>query len=210
MRGLATQILLPAFFITVAITVALTAPGFADPPPITLTTAMFAPLNYLYTPVSGLNDYKLKNLSQIYITNANPYDLTSSIHYPSGIGSTCLLKNPYMNETKLTFDNLTGLSCDKVYQSEFESYLLKDINWLIMFQTNETYFNETFPLEQTSLNKYCSPCECSITQSRFLCSTFPLPDSYRLITNDRILNITKEQKNKMIFFIIYIPQIIII
>ena len=66
MRGLATQILLPAFFITVAMTVALTAPGFADPPPITLSTSMFSHLNYLYTPVSGLNDYKLKKFLQIY------------------------------------------------------------------------------------------------------------------------------------------------
>ena len=50
MRGLIAQILLPAFFITVAMPVALAAPGFADPPPIILSTAMLSHLNSLYTP----------------------------------------------------------------------------------------------------------------------------------------------------------------
>ena len=176
MRGLATQILLPAFFITVAMTVALTAPGFADPPPITLSTSMFSNLNYLYTPVSGLNDYKLKNLSQIYSINANPYDLTSTIPYPSGIGSTCLLNNPYMNETRLSYENLTGLTCHKVYQKDYQSYSLDDINWLKMCEDNQTYFNRTYSLDQAILNKYYSPCQCSSSQSRFICSQFLQPD----------------------------------
>jgi ATP-binding cassette subfamily A (ABC1) protein 2 len=200
MRGLATQILLPAFFITVAMTVALTAPGFADPPPITLSTSMFSNLNYLYTPVSGLNDYKLKNLSQIYSINANPYDLTSTIPYPSGIGSTCLLNNPYMNETRLSYENLTGLTCHKVYQKDYQSYSLDDINWLKMCEDNQTYFNRTYSLDQAILNKYYSPCQCSSSQSRFICSQFLQPDQYRLIANDRILNITKEQ-NEILYYL---------
>lgn len=61
MRGLIRQILSPAFFITVAMTVALTAPGFADPPTIILSTAMFSYLNPLYISVSELNTHKLKN-----------------------------------------------------------------------------------------------------------------------------------------------------
>jgi len=200
MRGLVTQILLPAFFITVAMTVALTAPGFADPPPITLSTAMFSPLNYLYTPVSGLNSYKSKNRTQIYSLNANPYDLSSTIRYPSGIGSTCLLNNPYMNESTLLFDNLTGLSCDQVYNHDFRSYSNNDINWLERFEHNETYFNRTYSIVQSTLNKYYSPCQCSESQSRFQCPIFPKLDSDILITNDQILNITAEE-NEILYYL---------
>ncbi|CAF1349808.1 unnamed protein product [Adineta steineri] len=200
MRGLATQILLPAFFITVAMTVALTAPGFSDPPPITLSTAMFSNLNFLYTPVSGLNNYKLKNNSQLLTVNANPYDLIETIRYPSGLGSTCLLNNPYMNQTKLTFENLTGTLCEKVYQHDFQSYKKYDINWIDMFNNNQLHLNRTYNLENTSNNTYYSPCSCSIGQSRYLCSSFHPPKSYRLITNDRILNITKEE-NEILYYL---------
>jgi ATP-binding cassette subfamily A (ABC1) protein 2 len=200
MRGLATQILLPAFFITVAMTVALTAPGFADPPPITLSTSMFSHLNQLNTPVSGLNDYKLKNSSQIFPLNANPYDLSETIQYPSGIGSTCLLNNPYMNETELYLNNLTGLSCDKVYNDKYQPNSIDDINWSKMFENKRKFFNRTYPIDKTSENKYYSPCECSTVQSRFVCSTFSKPQTYSLITNDLVLNIT-EEKNEILYYL---------
>ncbi|CAF0986967.1 unnamed protein product [Rotaria sordida] len=200
MRGLITQILLPAFFITVAMTVALTAPGFADPPGILLSTSMFSHLNYLYTPVSGLNNYKLRNISQISNFNANPYDLYKTIDYPSGIGSTCLLNNPYMNETILKFENLTGSSCGKVYHNDFISYSENDINWSKMFENNQTYFNQSYQTIVTLSDKYYSPCQCSTSQSRFICPSFFKPESHRLITNDRTLNITQEQ-NEILYYL---------
>lgn len=181
-------------------TVALTAPGFADPPALTLSTAMFAHLNYLHTPVSGLNNYKLSNISQVSRVNANPYDLSDTIKYPSGIGSTCLLNNRYMNETKLKFENLTGSQCNKVYQCEFSSYSIHDINWFIMFQNNKTDFNRSYEPDIATSNKYYSPCQCSISQSRFICSTFPKAETYMLITNDRIINITQE-KNEIEYYL---------
>ncbi|UJR38397.1 hypothetical protein I4U23_031066 [Adineta vaga] len=200
MRGLATQILLPAFFITVAMTVALTAPGFADPPPITLTTAMFSHMNYLHTPVSGLNSYKLRNISQLYSLNANPYDLTETIQYPSGLGSTCLLKNPYMNETKLTFDDFTGSNCYKVYNEQFQLHSPKDINWIEMFNDHNISINRTYELENSTNEKYYSPCSCSKVQSRFICPSFTPSPCSRSITNDQISNITKE-KNEILYYL---------
>jgi ATP-binding cassette subfamily A (ABC1) protein 2 len=200
MRGLVTQILLPAFFITVAMTVALTAPGFADPPPITLSTAMFAHLNFLYTPVSGLNDYKLENRSQVSRVNANPYDLAETIRYPSGIGSTCLLKNPYINETKLCFNDFTGQLCDKVYQNDVPPNSIDDINWSRMYQDNQTHSNRSYQINNASLDTYYSPCQCSTVQSRFVCSVFREAETSRLITNDRILNITKEE-NEILYYL---------
>ena len=200
MRGLATQILLPAFFITVAMTVALTAPGFADPPPITLSTAMFSHLNSLYTPVSGLNSHKMQNRSQPYLLNANPFDLSETIHYPSGLGSTCLLNNPYMNESMLAFNNLSGLSCSQVYNHGFHSYSIDDINWLEKSRSNQTCFNRSYPIDISTSNRYYSPCQCSPSQSHFVCPAFPKLNSEPLITNDEILNITKED-NEILYYL---------
>ncbi|CAF1373636.1 unnamed protein product, partial [Rotaria sordida] len=200
MLGLVTQILLPSFFITVAMTVALTAPGFADPPAILLSTSMFSHLNYLYTPISGLNNYKLRNISQISIFNANPYDLSKTIHYPLGIGSTCLLNNPYMNETTLKLENFNGSSCEKVYHNDFTSYSENDINWSKMLENNQTYFNQSYQSIATLSDTYYSPCQCSTSQSRFICSSFLKPESHRLITNDRILYITQEQ-NEILYYL---------
>lgn len=201
MRGLATQILLPAFFITVAMTVALTAPGFADPPAITLSTAMFSHLNQLYTPVSSLNDFKLKNSSQIWTINANPYDLSETIKYPSGIGSTCLLNNPYINQTNLYLNNLTGTLCNQVYNDRYKIKSIEDINWSKMYENNQKYFNRTYITETVEQNKYYSECECSTIQSRSSCASSSLkPPTYSLITNDKILNITKEQ-NEILYYL---------
>ena len=185
-------------------TVALSAPGLADPPAITLSTNMFSHLNHLSTPVSGLNDYKLRNISQISRINANPYDLAETIRYPPGIDSTCLLNNPHMNETKLTLKNLIGSLCEKVYRYDFQSYSINGINWAKTCESNQSYFNRSYQSVQTSLNQYYRPCKCSKSQSRFICSTFPKPESYYLITNDKILNITKEQNE--IFYYLYTSE----
>lgn len=200
MRGLATQILLPAFFITVAMTVALTAPGFADPPPMTLSTSMFSRMNSLYTPVSGLNTFKMKNVSQVSTLNANSFDFTRVLQYPSGLGSTCLLKDPFMNQTQLSFDDLTGLSCHDVYWDKYNSYSMDDINWAIRSTNNQTYFNHTLLPIPSSKNKFYIPCACSESQSRFICPTFPRAPSQRLISNDRLMNISTED-NEILYYL---------
>ena len=91
MRGLITQILLPAFFIIVAMLVALTAPDFGDSPPIILSTAMLSHLNSLYTPVSELNTHKL-NSRQVQVDDT-------------------LNVNPFQNRIRLTLNDLTGSLC---------------------------------------------------------------------------------------------------
>ena len=199
-RGLATQILLPAFFITVAMTVALTAPGFADPPPITLSTAMFSHLNHLYTPVSGINDFKSRNRSRLVHENANPMDLLETLTYPSGLGATCVLTSPFLNRTFLTNEDFTGSQCSSVYQKQDQSFSINDINWTTMFSDNQTCMNRPYQPVKTSSNRFYSPCQCSKIQSRFICPAFAKPDVLRLISNDRILNITNE-KNEILYYL---------
>ena len=35
-----------------------------------------------------------------------------------------------MNTSRLIFEDLTGTTCDKVYQSDVHQYTEKDINWV--------------------------------------------------------------------------------
>ena len=85
-------------------------------------------------------------------------------------------------------------------KKDFNSYRIHDINWLKMFENNQTYINRTYPIEGSSLNTYYKLCECSRSQSRFVCPIFPQPNEYYLITNDKILNITKEQ-NEILYYL---------
>ena len=96
MHGLITQILLPAFFITMAMPVALAAPRFADPPPIILSTVMLSHSNSLHTHVSGLNTHKLKNRQA-------QMDDTLNV-------------SPFQNRTRLTLNDFTDPLRGKIFE----------------------------------------------------------------------------------------------
>lgn len=94
-KALFSQILLPAFFVCVAMTVALSVPEIGDLPPLILTPSQYH--NYTqpkgnFIPYSNeeRSDYRIK-LSP----DANPQQLVATFHLPSGIGATCVLKTPF-------------------------------------------------------------------------------------------------------------------
>uniref|UniRef100_A0A4W3GV29 ATP-binding cassette sub-family A member 2 n=1 Tax=Callorhinchus milii TaxID=7868 RepID=A0A4W3GV29_CALMI len=94
-KGLFSQILLPAFFVCVAMTVALSVPEIGDLPPLILSPSQY----HNYTQPRGnfipyadeeRNEYRIK-LSP----DASPQQIAKTFHLPSGIGATCVLKTPY-------------------------------------------------------------------------------------------------------------------
>jgi len=108
-KGLFSQILLPALFVCIAMTVALTAPHVQDLPPIVLTPAQY----YNYTQPQGNivplahfeNDEKHKSkgldtesdelLNEKWNTDASTAALVRTFYLPSGLGATCVLKTPF-------------------------------------------------------------------------------------------------------------------
>ena len=98
-----------------------------------------------------------------------------------------------MNRTRLTLNDLTGQSCEKVFQDV--PYSLAEINWSRYSPKNDTWL-----LPETSPRTFYSPCECSTSQSRFVCPTFPSAPTRRLISNDRLLNITREE-NEILYYL---------
>ncbi|KAM6243789.1 ATP-binding cassette sub-family A member 2 isoform 3-T3 [Porphyrio hochstetteri] len=96
-KALFSQILLPAFFVCVAMTVALSVPEIGDLPPLILSPSQY----HNYTQPKGnfipyaneeRREYRIK-LSP----DASPQQLVNTFHLPSGVGATCVLKTPFNN-----------------------------------------------------------------------------------------------------------------
>lgn len=97
-KGLFTQVLLPAIFVCVAMTVALTGPKMLDEPPLVLSPTQF----YNYTqPVGNFIPYTNVNGKRhgmpSWSKDASAHDLISTFKLPSGVGSICVLKSPLDN-----------------------------------------------------------------------------------------------------------------
>lgn len=100
-KGLFSQILLPGFFVCVAMTVALTAPQIQDLPPIVLSPAQY----YNYTQPSGNKIPYWVNVAdqppKSWSGDSGPQELAKTFHMPSGVGATCVLKSPWNNSEDL-------------------------------------------------------------------------------------------------------------
>ncbi|KAM7392169.1 hypothetical protein PAMP_022799 [Pampus punctatissimus] len=94
-KGLFSQILLPAFFVCVAMTVALSVPEIGDLPPLILSPSQYH--NYTQ-PRGNFIPYANEDRPQ-YRTklspDASPQKVINTLRLPSGVGATCVLKTPF-------------------------------------------------------------------------------------------------------------------
>ncbi|KAM3868024.1 ATP-binding cassette sub-family A member 2 [Diretmus argenteus] len=94
-KGLFSQILLPAFFVCVAMTVALSVPAIGDLPPLILSPSQY----HNYTQPRGnfipyANEDRPQYRSKLS-PDSNPQKITNTLRLPSGVGATCVLKTPF-------------------------------------------------------------------------------------------------------------------
>ncbi|KAM4661795.1 ATP-binding cassette sub-family A member 2 [Discoglossus pictus] len=94
-KALFSQILLPAFFVCVAMTVALSVPEIGDLPPLILSPSQYH--NYTqpkgnFVPFANEEqpEYRIKKFP-----DAGPQMLVNTFYLPSGIGATCVLKTAF-------------------------------------------------------------------------------------------------------------------
>ncbi|PNJ09777.1 ABCA2 isoform 15 [Pongo abelii] len=93
-KALFSQILLPAFFVCVAMTVALSVPEIGDLPPLVLSPSQYH--NYTQ-PRGNFIPYANEERSEYRLRlspDASPQQLVSTFRLPSGVGATCVLKSP--------------------------------------------------------------------------------------------------------------------
>ncbi|XP_042278447.1 ATP-binding cassette sub-family A member 2 isoform X1 [Thunnus maccoyii] len=94
-KGLFSQILLPAFFVCVAMTVALSVPEIGDLPPLILSPSQY----HNYTQPRGnfipyANEDRPQYRSKLS-PDASPQKVINTLRLPSGVGATCVLKTPF-------------------------------------------------------------------------------------------------------------------
>ncbi|KAK2902562.1 ATP-binding cassette sub-family A member 2 isoform X1 [Channa argus] len=94
-KGLFSQILLPAFFVCVAMTVALSVPEIGDLPPLILSPSQY----HNYTQPRGnfipyANEDRPQYRSKLF-PDASPQKIINTLRLPSGVGATCVLKTPF-------------------------------------------------------------------------------------------------------------------
>ncbi|XP_040010575.1 ATP-binding cassette sub-family A member 2 isoform X1 [Xiphias gladius] len=94
-KGLFSQILLPAFFVCVAMTVALSVPEIGDLPPLILSPSQY----HNYTQPRGnfipyANEDRPQYRSKL-LPDASPQKIINTLRLPSGVGATCILKTPF-------------------------------------------------------------------------------------------------------------------
>ena len=108
-KGLFSQILLPALFVCVAMTVALTAPQVQDQPPITLSPAQY----FNYTQPRGnfipYANVETPGQKDEWSSDASTQELIQTFRLPCGVSATCVLK--------------------KAYNSSFDEAMLRQLNF---------------------------------------------------------------------------------
>ena len=129
-KGLFSQILLPALFVCVAMTVALSAPQVSNPPPLVLSPAMY----FNYTQPRG-NFIPYSNMAENpempkWSQDAGPSEIIQTFRMASGVSATCVLKTPFnssfdeaiLKQLNFTYRNFELLdryfeqSCESVFQ----------------------------------------------------------------------------------------------
>uniref|UniRef100_A0A8C9SWW6 ATP-binding cassette sub-family A member 2 n=1 Tax=Scleropages formosus TaxID=113540 RepID=A0A8C9SWW6_SCLFO len=94
-KGLFSQIMLPAFFVCVAMTVALSVPEIGDLPPLILSPSQYH--NYTQ-PRGNFIPYANEDRAQYrtkFSPDAGPQKIINTLRLPSGVGATCVLKTPF-------------------------------------------------------------------------------------------------------------------
>ncbi|CAF0720825.1 unnamed protein product, partial [Brachionus calyciflorus] len=201
-KSLITQIVLPACFVSIAMTVALSAPGFLDLPPLELTPAQFYPLTKpegIYIPFS----YR-PNLTDSHHKSANTTEIINSLFVLAGLGSTCTLNKQGLNLQDLIIKNYTkkGVllnqsyfgysdSCKNVFNQN------SDFNY---FPLNNKSSSQNFLLMDGKKNpskfkSYTPKCNCLEDNSGFICSgLYEIPPDFKTLTHEILLNITGENE----------------
>ncbi|KAI8512473.1 ATP-binding cassette sub- A member 2 [Branchiostoma belcheri] len=212
-KALFSQIVLPALFICVAMTVALSVPDIGDYPPLVLSPSQYH--NYT-SPIGNfvpISDEKEMQETQLYV-DATAQELMQTVHLPSGIGATCVLKSPFndtlsMEVIKLNLTDgaklpLTDKYFDETCRQSFvhgvrlDNYVPKPPTPApppkSLHQKQNIHYTTAFdanPNHTVHENLPVPQCQCMKDNTGFLCTPDPYPPHrFKVITGDILLDVT--------------------
>lgn len=204
-KGLFSQILLPALFVCIAMTVALSAPGLEDLPALELSPSQYFNLTQ---PRGNFVPYSNHKAGQPFnqSNDAGPDQLIRTFLYPSGIGATCVLKSPF--NTTFDIDYLKHKnyklllkyfepSCEKVFVHglPLENFVPP---LPIHDKKHQIDYSKPKPAE-----RYYTLCSCAKDGSGFVCPEndgHKTPVSKKLVTSDIIQDLSNSNPEKFLLF----------
>lgn len=132
-KSLFSQLLLPALYVTLAMSVALSAPHISDLPQIILTPSQYHPLEYPDSNIVPYANDDISNSREEYMVysslngDSGPMKIASTFTYPAGIGASCILKTPFNGTLDLMVEkanfssiNLTAQYYDPMCVNSFK------------------------------------------------------------------------------------------
>lgn len=182
-KGVISQILLPAIFISIAMTMALSLPPPRDLPPLELSPSMFPRPNYIPfgNEAKGVNPLAKR--------------IEETVTLPSGVGASCCLRSVNVSlgrntDLRLSNELLTQMF-DKYCQSSIDEVLkvyLKKPKHLSFIYGNFTNKSESVTHRDTRRS-----CRCSAHEMSYVCDKGAAgvkPKEFVTITRDTLQNIT--------------------
>ncbi|KAF8797193.1 ATP-binding cassette sub-family A member 2 like protein [Argiope bruennichi] len=169
-KGIFSQILLPAFFVSIAMSVALTAPKVEDLPPLVLSPSQY----YNYTQPEGnvipysRNRLDIDHVEDRWSKDANSEQVFATLYMPSG----CFMPG-------LPLDNFVPPPPTNSPQ------MLSNPNNFTVIRTTE------------SPSKYYPSCHCSDDKTGHVCNDhYTDPPSFKVVTSDILLDISGQNEHE--------------
>nr|XP_058969338.1 ATP-binding cassette sub-family A member 2-like [Pocillopora verrucosa] len=190
-KGVISQILLPAIFISIAMVMALSFPKSPDQPPLELTPSMFPRPNYI--PFAN----EAKGVNRL----ASRLDKTLTLL--SGVGATCCLRsiNLTTTESKPSKENLAQLfnhSCSVSIDEVSDDYFKPSNLNLGFIYTNGSNVSHAVTHKDTGRG-----CRCSANRTAYVCDRGAAgrhPKELVTITLDTLQNITGRNISKYLLY----------
>ncbi|GFN82627.1 ATP-binding cassette sub-family a member 2 [Plakobranchus ocellatus] len=195
-RSLFSQIILPAIFVAVAMTVALAAPSVDDLPPLELSTTQFTNVTLPTGNFVPFTDERMSKPSKVNPLDASAYQLQATLALPSGIGASCLLKSPAVTTLNSTDSYETG--CQWMFDNHYRLHGPDQRGLMINLTNTETGEEIQF----SDVEYYPHNCVCKADGTGFICSSekYRRPPGFRSVTLDWLNNITGQHTEDYLLY----------
>ncbi|BFZ20641.1 hypothetical protein BsWGS_23680 [Bradybaena similaris] len=204
-RSLFSQIILPAIFVAIAMTVALAAPSVDDLPPLELSTTQYTNVSLPKGNFIPFTNERMSRRSKVSPLDAIACDLQETLALASGIGASCLLRSPNIPLRNHSSD-YDADDYESVCQWMFQSHSVLTMEHTRRY--SEQYINMTFdPLSPVYSSKqyYPSNCVCKKDGTGFNCQGdyYEKPPGFQVVTLDRLNNITGQKTQDYLLYTMY-------
>ncbi|XP_041481767.1 ATP-binding cassette sub-family A member 2-like isoform X2 [Lytechinus variegatus] len=214
-KGLFSQLLLPAFFVTIAMTVALSAPHIGDLPPLILSPSQYHPFEYPegnFIPYTdeALNDKRSYRIYHSQCGDAGPQQLTETFKFPAGIGASCILKTPFNGTLDLLVESanyshsvgLTGQYYDHMCEESFKKGKPLS-NYVPTPPSTNPHEEEEIDEAHGGTHIKEVKCSCSEDRKNFQCPKnvgTPDPPLLQVITSDNLMDVSGRNLSEYLLY----------